>query len=601
MRGVFVGSEHDNWPALSRALHATGRFASLRRVDPITDPQAFARLIRLHSPHLVVLDLASHPDLDSLLDLLARASPAALVVATGAGRDGQVLLQLMRVGVQEYLTIPYTQEEISGLLGRVEQRLAKQPTSANFTDLLFTWLPAKAGVGTSTLCVQISLALAQQFHKKALLVDLDLNNGLIAFLLRLKNAHSVASILGREFEFDEEFWDRLILKHNRLDVLASSESNSEGRIDPSRALELLGVARRLYEIVCVDLSGEMEEYSIAAMQDAKHVLLVCTPEAPVLHMARRRIARLRSLGLEDRVRVIVNRASANGHVAPGQIPGLLGREVFATIQNDYRSIGEALISGRRIDPKSALGRDISALAARLANQPPVPTPALRPLQKLLERLAALRKRMPGWKRELKTLSAQPVPAQAITVPQAVEAPLSAPEAAPEPAPPPPPPPVPLTAQEFDALLAACAPKRKSQRPAKGLSLHHCHALLLVIRQTGMGAEEALRLSGEDLEGCRLKGMELPESTAAELRTYVRPGGGGLFLDSDTGLGDAVRTLKKRMAEYGRRAGIQGPVLERLCAPPAEADSAIGSLRSLESKLEHLNHMSDARPQEAKSK
>jgi len=579
MRGVVVGSERDNWPSLRQALDATGRFASLRRFDPITDSQALSRMVRLYSPHLVILDLASYADFDSLLELVARANPPTLLVATGAGIEGQVLLQLMRVGVQEYLTLPYTREETIALLGRVEQKLAKQPVKSSFTELLFAWLPAKAGTGASTLAAQASMALAEQFHKKTLLVDLDLNSGLIAFLLRLQQRHSVAGVLQREIEFDEEFWDRLVLKRNDLDVLASTEDDSGSSIEPGRVVELLGVARRIYEVVCVDLSGEMEEHSVGAMQEAKHILLVCTPEAPVLHLARRRIARLRSLGLEDRVRIVVNRASSNGYVSVRQIPELLGQEVFATVRNDYGGVGEALISGRRIRPQSPLGIDVAALAARLANQPAAPVPPLGQLRKLFDRLSVFRSGWMGGRFEGKSL--EPGPPEAYPVAIENEVASRARETLPDLAPSLEVERSPLTEAEFNALLDACTPRRKTKR-GRGFSLHHCHAVLSVVRHTGMGFEEVLGLSVKDVDGARLRGIELTEALSADLRDFVRPGEGPLFLDGDGSVQAAMKTLRKRLAEYGHKAGIQGPVFERVCATGAGV--AANSLRNLGNEL-----------------
>lgn len=584
LRGLVVGSEHLNWPVLRRALQSTGRFSWLRRFDTILDPHALSRILRVHSPHVVVLDLASYPDLDALLRFLARASPTALLMATGTGVEGQVLLQLMRAGVQEYLPLPCGHEEVTGLLDRVEARLAKNPPAVDITELLFAWLPAKAGVGTSTLAVQISLALAQQLRQRALLVDLDVNSGLIPFLLRLTKPHSMVDVLSRDLELDEEFWDKLVMRHEGLDVLASGESSHGGRLEPGRVIELLGVARRLYQSICIDLSGEMEDYSVAVMQEAKDILLVCTPEATVLHMARRRLARLKALGLEDRVRVVVNRVSSIGFVSAAQIPTLLGHEVYATIRNDYRRIGEALIAGRRISPQSPLGHEIALLAARLTNGTPPRAASTLPTQRISELLASLGKRFLRRTSATRTVEVQPLPAMlalpapvASNLPEVVEAsPVAA--AAPPPAPPAAPPLRPLTPQEFDALLGACEPKRKTSRPAKGLSAQRCHAILLVVRHTGRDVEEVLKLSAADLQ-------DVPDPVAAEVRDCAVEESGGFFLPAGGTLPEAIRLLRKRLAEYGRKAGVEGPILERLRVPPCPSVEPGASLQGLWAALE----------------
>jgi pilus assembly protein CpaE len=591
LRGLVLGSEHSNWPALHRALQSTGRFSWLRRFDSIRDPHTLSRILRVHSPHIVILDLAAYPDLDSLLDLLSRASPSALMMAAGAGVEGQVLLQLMRVGIQEYLPIPCGQEEARSLLDRVEARLAKYLPAVDFTEMLFAWLPAKAGVGTSTLAAYISLALAQQLKQRALLVDLDVNNGLVPFLLRLSNPHSMVDILSRDLELDEEFWNKLVIRHDGLDVLASGESSFGGRLDPARVIELLAVARRLYQTLCIDLSGEMEDYSVAVMQESKDILLVCTPEAAVLHMARRRLARLKALGLGDRVRVIVNRVSSVGFVSAEQIPALLGQEVYATIRNDYRLIGEALLAGRRVSPHSPLGHDIALLAARLVNGPPPKAARAHTFRILSERLASLRNRFLGRTPSTRITEAQPLsallalPAPVVSnLPEVAETPLVA-ATIPEPAPPAAPSPAPLSPQEFEALLSACEPKRKTSRPVKGLSAQRCHAIILVVWHTGMAMEEVLELSAADLQGCRLRSSDVPDPVAAEIRGCAMKESGRFFLPADASLPEAIKLLRRRLAEYGRKAGIKEPVFERLHVPRCPPDESGASLRNLSAALE----------------
>jgi hypothetical protein len=59
----------------------------------------------------------------------------------------------------------------------------------------------------------------------------------------------------------------------------------------------LSFARRQYSTICVDLSGMMERYSVEVLHEAKQVFLVATSELPVLHLAREKLAFLRSQDL----------------------------------------------------------------------------------------------------------------------------------------------------------------------------------------------------------------------------------------------------------------------------------------------------------------
>jgi hypothetical protein len=193
-----------------------------------------------------------------------------------------------------------------------------------------------------------------------------LSNGLISFLLRLTNPIPMSAAMNRDVELDEDLLNKLVATKGKLDVATSSEMQFGGRLDPGWMVELLSAARRKYQTVCVDVREALEEHAVAAMQEAREIFLICTPEVQVLYLARKRLMELERLGLSGRVRVIVNRAATNTRVTPSQVAELLGVPEYLPMANDYARVSEAWVSGERIAPKSELGRDIRTLAAWMA-------------------------------------------------------------------------------------------------------------------------------------------------------------------------------------------------------------------------------------------
>ena len=214
--------------------------------------------------------------------------PGLPLVAFGRNSSQQVLLELMKVGVREFLPTPFDQQRLHELADRVEQRLAEAPLSFDATDLMFSFLPAKPGVGTSTLALNISVAMAQ--NTKVLLADFDLNCGLIAFMLKLASHYSLVDAADKSGELDENLWPQLVSEIGELHVLPSGRSEPGVRIDPIQIRRLIAFARRQYGVICVDLSGNMEKYSIELMMESKRIFVVATPEIPPLHLARQRLA-----------------------------------------------------------------------------------------------------------------------------------------------------------------------------------------------------------------------------------------------------------------------------------------------------------------------
>jgi Flp pilus assembly CpaE family ATPase len=109
-------------------------------------------------------------------------------------------------------------------------------------------------------------------------------------------------------------------------------------------------------VLCFDLSGNLEKYSIELMQESKRILLVCTPEIPSLHLTREKLAFLRECDLSDRVSIILNRVHKKALFTREQVEEMLGQRVSRTFPNDYHGINEAVAEGSVVAQGSPMGK-----------------------------------------------------------------------------------------------------------------------------------------------------------------------------------------------------------------------------------------------------
>jgi Flp pilus assembly CpaE family ATPase len=156
-----------------------------------------------------------------------------------------------------------------------------------------------------------------------------------------------------------------------MDVLHAGRINPSYRIDAAQVANLVAFMRRSYQVLCFDLSGNLEKYSIELMQESKRILLVCTGEVPSLHLAREKLAFLRDMGLSGRVSVVLNRMRKNPLFSQTQVEELLGQPVTRVFANDYQAVNHAVEEGKLLDSSSALGQSFGEFAAQLMDQPEV--------------------------------------------------------------------------------------------------------------------------------------------------------------------------------------------------------------------------------------
>jgi pilus assembly protein CpaE len=365
LRGIIISPDTELSARLESFLSETGHIGVVRSLDHYPNSLELTRFLRANAPQVIFLGVDSLGKAAELAAGVEEHTPGVQIVAMHRSCEPQMLLEVMRLGIREFFAYPFARDNYRDMVGRLADALEKRPAAHDVTDLVFSFLPAKAGVGTSTVALNTGAAMARQPNTNVLLSDFDMNSGMIRFMLKLDNLYSVVDAAEHAATLDENLWPQLVTHFDRLDVLHAGKLNPNFRIEPIQIRHLLDFARRNYQAVCVDLSGNLEKYSLEIMQESKRIFLVCTPEIPSLHLAREKLQYLQSLDLGSRVSLVLNRAQRRSSINAEQIEQLLRIPVHATFPNDYHGVQRALQEGKVVDPSSELGKQFSQLARQM--------------------------------------------------------------------------------------------------------------------------------------------------------------------------------------------------------------------------------------------
>jgi pilus assembly protein CpaE len=129
----------------------------------------------------------------------------------------------------------------------------------------------------------------------------------------------------------------------------------------------------------------MERYSIEILHEAKRVYLVTTAELPALHLAREKLAFLRSQDWDGRVSILLNRSQKRGQISLDEMEKLFGMPVLMTFPNDYSGVHKALTEGKQVAASSALGGRFRELAETMSGKKASPPQSKRGLMDMLTR------------------------------------------------------------------------------------------------------------------------------------------------------------------------------------------------------------------------
>jgi pilus assembly protein CpaE len=71
---------------------------------------------------------------------------------------------------------------------------------------------AKGGVGTTTFACNLALELRRQADQRVLVANLDVNAGLVSFLMNTGMEHSILDAVANIHRLDHSFWNGIVAR-----------------------------------------------------------------------------------------------------------------------------------------------------------------------------------------------------------------------------------------------------------------------------------------------------------------------------------------------------------------------------------------------------
>ena len=352
--------------------------------------EALLQAIRVDRPDFLfafVGDVGQLEELLTALDGLANGTP---VIALGSELNADVALRLMHLGVREYLTFPLDSAKFAAAMASIRSHFAKHPTPAR-SQAFYSFLPAKPGVGCSTIAVAAASVLANDLGVRTLLIDGDLYSGPIQFLLRLQAAGSLPEAMSHAERLDEDLWRQMISRSDALDVLHAGDHMPPATLSGDGLGTVLNIARALYDVVCVDLPSALDPISLTFLEESRRVFLVTGGDLAEMHFARIRARQLAERGLKDRVSLVLNHTHhAKDLLSNAQIEETVGLPISFTFPNAHRDIQHAVLNGAPVSHEKTISEAVQALTHFMLPNPSGGPPPHRIGPKFLEFFRVLR-------------------------------------------------------------------------------------------------------------------------------------------------------------------------------------------------------------------
>jgi pilus assembly protein CpaE len=258
--------------------------------------------------------------------------PVILVTATPSS---ELVHWALDAGIADVLPLPASSE---GLLFAIEKaaRAATQLARAERGQVVTVFSP-KGGSGKSVVSSNLAVASAQHTNSRTLLIDLDLQFGDAAIMLGLSPANTLHELIGTSTTLDAEKLDVYTERHaSGVSVLPAPIRPEDAELISEEAIRtLLTVARSAYDLVVIDTAPFFYGPMLATLDETDQLLLLCNPDVPTLKNVRLTLQTLELLAFpEDRLRVVLNRASTSSGIGRDDVEAALGRAVDIVLPLD---------------------------------------------------------------------------------------------------------------------------------------------------------------------------------------------------------------------------------------------------------------------------
>ena len=286
----------------------------------------------------------------ALMDLrnYLEVNPALEIFVISSEASQSRILEFVNAGARGYFLLPLSAHKFEASIDVFIKRFRKDRNRSEMPCRVVSFLGAKGGVGTTSICVNTALLL-QRSDKNTLLMDLHQPLGDAHVILDMTPVHSIGYLVREVHRLDTSLLTNVAAKHRSgLSVLPPISHHNEIPLASIEAMSsILEVARGYYQYIVIDHGAGLSEIDIALLNSSDYIMIVVQADVQSLRNAKLLMKFLSDYNetFPSKIHFIVNRYDTNSKLSLDDVSKFVGSDVFHTIPNDYRRVSSCCQNG----------------------------------------------------------------------------------------------------------------------------------------------------------------------------------------------------------------------------------------------------------------
>ncbi len=344
-------------------------------------------LAKEHLPDIILMDI-NMPGLDgiSASQAIMQSVPSAQIVIMSVQSEADYLRRAMLAGARDFLMKPFSGDELIAAIRRVHQM---RPAHVEYTPArqrggaasvqtadtvskreanIITVYSPKGGIGSTTIAVNLAVALAEE-GQNTLLLDGSFQFGDVAVMLNIRPSTTIIDLIDRMDELEQDLVSSVTVRHESgLNVLmAPPRPEMADLVSEASVKKLLDHMRGYYDYIIIDTSSSLNDVALSMLDASDRIFLVTQQSLPALKNASRFFDLAETLAYSrDKVVLLVNRTSERRGISVEDIANTLKRPVIATLPVDDEAVSRAIDEGKPLVSGRHRRRPVAVALTNLA-------------------------------------------------------------------------------------------------------------------------------------------------------------------------------------------------------------------------------------------